>query len=609
MTDFYWIVEDFSPVEQQLLATVAEYYPDRLSQTGKKRIVLKKTKEPVLRTTFKKDRAVIEAGTPAAFARGLGSVLSGEKTQETVSFDSLGIMIDCSRNKVFTVDYLKRFLVRMALMGGNLAMLYTEDTYRLPGEPFFGYMRGGYSLAELQDLDRFAAGLGIELVGCIQTLGHLDQVLRHRCYEKARDTGGVLMTDAPETYELIDKMISFWSEALSSRRIHIGMDEAHDLGRGRFLDYHGYENGSDLFLRHLGKVNAVCTRHGLKPIIWSDMFFRLANPAQDYYAENLEISEAVRKKVPPEVRLCYWDYYHDNAAFYEKSIQRHRAFGSEPLVASGIWTWGNFWCSIGKTRETAVPCINACRQTGIRELFFTMWGDDGGYCLYDSALAALELCCGVAYGALPDNDALYSRRFRALCGEDYRLYEAAATLQLCSANCILWDDPLQGTVLLGCEYRKILPDYCKKLERLLTDLNRRPVLSGQLQTVRVLAALLLSKIRLRKALLAAYSRGDRDALRNLAEEVIPGILYRIGEFDELFRADWLETAKPFGLEVIQRRNAGLVARYRELRRVLLEFLDGTLPQIAELDASLEAAPAVRETGFTPDNIYSGSYWL
>ena len=140
-------------------------------------------------------------------------------------------------------------------------------------------------------------------------------------------------------------------------------------------------------------------------------------------------------------------------------------------------------------------------------------------------------------------------------------------------------------------------------------MNRCPVLSGQLQTVRVLAALLLSKIRLRKALLAAYSRGDRDALRNLAEEVIPGILYRIGEFDELFRADWLETAKPFGLEVIQRRNAGLVARYREMRRVLLEFLDGTLPQIAELDASLEAAPAVRETGFTPDNIYSGSYWL
>lgn len=132
---------------------------------------------------------------------------------------------------------------------------------------------------------------------------------------------------------------------------------------------------------------------------------------------------------------------------------------------------------------------------------FTIRQDGGDFGFY----FVMELCCGVAYGASPDNDALYSRRFRALCGEDYRLYEAAATLQLCSANCILWDDPLQGTVLLGCEYRKILPDYCKKLERLLTDLNRRPVLSGQLQTVRVLAALLLSKIRLRKALLAAYS--------------------------------------------------------------------------------------------------------
>lgn len=609
MTDFYWIAKDFSPAEQQLLATVAEYYPGRLSQTGKKRLVLKRIKEPFLRTAFTQKRALIEAGTPAAFARGLGSVLAGAKTGETVSFDSLGIMIDCSRNKVFTIDYLKRFLLRLALMGGNLAMLYTEDTYRLPGEPFFGYMRGGYTLEEIQELDRFAKRIGVELVGCIQTLGHMHQLLRHRCYEKVCDTSGVLMTDAPETYELIDKMLSFWSKALTSRRIHLGMDEAHDLGRGNFLDRHGYEKSSDIFLRHLDKVNGLCCRQGLKPIICSDMFFSLANPGLKYYEDNLGSADPVQVELPPGLQLCYWDYYHRTAEHYKNSIQRHRSFGSEPVVASGIWTWGNFWCSLSNVREMAVPCISACRQTGIRELFFTMWGDNGGFCLYDSALAGLELCCGVAYGEQADQEAFYSRRFQAICGENYRLYEAAATLQYCSSSNILWDDPLQGSALLECEYRETLSEYRQKLTKLQTNLDNRPVLSGKLQAVRVLAALLLSKIRLRQELLAAYSRRDRGTLRNLAEEAIPGILCRIGEFDELFRADWLETAKPFGLEVIQRRNAGLAARYRELRRLLLEFLGGTLPRIAELDASQEAASAVRETGFTPDNIYSGSCWI
>lgn len=37
-------------------------------------------------------------------------------------------------------------------MGYNFVMLYTEDTYCLNDELFFGYMRGGYTLAELQDL-------------------------------------------------------------------------------------------------------------------------------------------------------------------------------------------------------------------------------------------------------------------------------------------------------------------------------------------------------------------------------------------------------------------------------------------------------------------------
>ena len=64
----------------------------------------------------------------------------------------------------------------------------------------------------------------------------------------------ILLVDDERTYALIEKMIAFWSEALGSRRIHIGMDETHDLGRGRFLDKFGYESGFELFNRHLGKV-------------------------------------------------------------------------------------------------------------------------------------------------------------------------------------------------------------------------------------------------------------------------------------------------------------------------------------------------------------------
>ena len=62
-------------------------------------------------------------------------------------------------------------------MGLNAVCLYTEDTYEVPNEPFFGYLRGRYETSELKELDDYAADFGIEMFPCIQTLGHMEQVL------------------------------------------------------------------------------------------------------------------------------------------------------------------------------------------------------------------------------------------------------------------------------------------------------------------------------------------------------------------------------------------------------------------------------------------------
>ena len=72
-------------------------------------------------------------------------------------FDTFGVMIDCSRNAVPSVAGLKRFFDVISKMGYNCAMLYTEDTYEVKGEPRFGYKRGRYSVEELKEIDRYAA--------------------------------------------------------------------------------------------------------------------------------------------------------------------------------------------------------------------------------------------------------------------------------------------------------------------------------------------------------------------------------------------------------------------------------------------------------------------
>ena len=116
---------------------------------------------------------------------------------------TLGVMIDCSRNGVYTVETLKTMFSLLAKMGYNYVQLYTEDTYEIEGEPCFGYLRGRYSKADLKELDAAAQACGLELIPCIQTLAHLGGITRWPQYHDCTDTGDILLAGEEKTYALI----------------------------------------------------------------------------------------------------------------------------------------------------------------------------------------------------------------------------------------------------------------------------------------------------------------------------------------------------------------------------------------------------------------------
>ena len=180
---------------------------------------------------------------PIQFYRAL-SLIPQELTpcdiREEAAFESRGVMFDCYRNAVLTVEALKGFLRKMALMGLNLGMMYTEDTYEVPEQPFFGYKRGRYTYDELKALDDYADMLGIELIPCIQTLGHLDRVMKWPDYHHVRENEAVIEPDREETYEILTQMIRAASAPYRSKQMHLGMDEADGMGLGADLDHHGY---------------------------------------------------------------------------------------------------------------------------------------------------------------------------------------------------------------------------------------------------------------------------------------------------------------------------------------------------------------------------------
>ena len=301
-------VEQSDAVLSSALRELSCDYPVLCGGAGSSRLVFRRGTDPsVASVRMVSGGFEITYGSVAMALRMVGNIISGivPSTEEYCPFRMFGIMLDCSRNAVMTLPNLKRYMRRLAILGYNMLMLYTEDTYRIEGEPFFGLMRGAYSPEEIKEIDDYAASLGIEVIPCIQTLAHLEQMFRWNCYKDINDLNGILLVDEPKTYELIEKMIVTLKNCVRSRRSHLGMDEAHGIGDGKFKKLHGEESRFNIINRHLGKVMEICRRHGLEPMMWSDMYFRCGSKTDDYYDKECVIPEEVVRQIPKGVELVY----------------------------------------------------------------------------------------------------------------------------------------------------------------------------------------------------------------------------------------------------------------------------------------------------------------
>ena len=504
-------------------------------------------------------------------------------------FDTLGVMIDMSRNAVMSVEGLKRFLPLLKKMGYNCAMLYTEDTYEVDGEPYFGYMRGRYSKAEMKELDAYAAGLGITLIPCIQTLAHLNAIFRWDQYP--RDCHDILLTDDDRTYELIDHMFATLSECFASRKIHVGMDEADMLGRGKHLDIHGYEKTNDIMKRHLEKVCEIAKKYDYEVLLWSDMYFRSWNNG-GYIIPKCEMPKEIVESVPESVIPVYWDYYQKKEEGYGGMIENHKQLSKQVWFAGGIWGWDGLVPFNRFTLETMIPAVNACVKHKVRNIIFTMWGDDGGEGSHFAQLAPLLYLAEYAKGNT--DEAKIKAKFKSLVGMDYDTF-----MELDCPNEII---PYEGFPrnpsknMLYSDYFNDFMDYTVKLgigekykmyaER-LREISKKSRRYGYLfDTEAKLCDALSIKYELGLRTRLAYEAGDKATLKSLAENEYVQVEKKIKTFMLAFEKQWMTDNKPHGFDVQHMRLGAIICRTDACRRRILDYVNGKLDRIEELDEKL-----------------------
>ena len=498
---------------------------------------------------------------------------------ESARFCSNGLMVDCSRNAVPNMETVKKLIRQLARMGMNRLMLYTEDTFEIPEEPYFGYMRGRYTQTELQALDAYAAGFGVELIPCIQTLAHLSAALKWQRYAPISDTGDILLIDEPETYAFIERMLAACRSAFRSRHIHVGMDEAFMVGRGKYYDKHGSVNRFELMNRHLKKVLELCKKHHFEPMIWSDMYFHLANDG-NYTGPN-PVPAEYAADIPEEVSLVFWDYYHDDVETYDRMIKNHLALPGKTIFAGGAWKWTGYLPLTRSSIERTKTALSACAANGVEDVFITAWGDGGADASLFSVLPVLQCQAELNFYDSVDDEHL-GHRLKTCAGavlEDFMLLDPP-DVNL-SNKYLLFQD-----ILLGLFDRHIPKDAAKAykaLQEKLQDLKQSSSYDYVFETIATLFGVLALKAELSRDVHEAYINGDRAYLGKAANDILPALITQTKTFRSCMETQWMKENKPFGFEVQDIRIGGLIQRLKTAEKRIGEYINGESDCIPELE--------------------------
>ena len=546
------------------------------------------------------ERLTVEAPDISAAARGLFlaacALRDGKDIPElhqTRHIASCGMMLDMSRGGVMTVEAVKGMIDAHAALGLNLMMLYTEDTYTVPEAPYLGYLRGRYTEKELREMDDYAAESGVELVPCVQTLAHLEQFLQWDVNRDIKDNDCVLMIDEPKTYAWIRAALTALRRCFRTNRIHIGMDEAHGVGLGEYYQKHGAVNRFELLNRHLNRVVDICKELGFKPIMWSDMFYRLGSKNNDYCDTDAVVPESAIAQIP-DVALCYWDYYHTDEQFYAGMLEGHRQMGKKVVFAGGIWTWSGILPHVRKTNATMYPALRACLKAGIGTVLATLWGDDGCETDYRLALNQLPIYSEHVWLGEDCTRAEVERMGERLTGLSEACFNAMGAFYADDEDHrpgkgLFYCDPLYPLTeglwdLTG--YREGLEEGIKTLERHLDD--------SRCEYAWLAMRIALEKLNWVNELRPAYLRGDKAVVLTMANEKLPAMRELYVKMMSVWREQWESGRKRNGWETICARLGAVIARLDDVQRILLRWADGTIECVEELDET--PLPASRLCG-------------
>lgn len=192
-----------------------------------------------------------------------------------------------------------RWVDELADAGFDGLVFEYED--RLEWKTLPGTFRGGYSRDEWSAIWKRCAERKLEIVPLVQTMGHLEWLLRHERYARFREAG--LVDEVCPSHPEVQGLLIAWLDEVIAlhpgiRHILLGGDEVLNLGSCGLCQKHAERGPNwkiELYLEHMTPLLRHVQEKGVTPLIWADMFWP-------------EERQSFAARLPEGVILVDWQY-------------------------------------------------------------------------------------------------------------------------------------------------------------------------------------------------------------------------------------------------------------------------------------------------------------
>jgi hexosaminidase len=283
------------------------------------------------------NRVIIEARTSTGIFYGLQTLrqLGYRNADGSLSYRSVKIadtpalryrwiQDDWSRGPIPTVEFVKQQIRTLAEYKINGYCIYGEtifQSHQFPGINLYG---GTITQEEEKEIAEYGRKYHVDIIPQQECLGHMHYAVRDGLLSNLgeRRNGQVLSPAVEGTYDFLQKYLNEIVPQFSSDFVHIGCDEAFELGLGKSADLVKKQGVDNVFFNHLRRVSELPALKGKKLLFWG------------------EISEKAGvdlTKIPKTLIPVVWDYLPRTS--YDYSMAPYDKAGIRTIVAPGTF-WG-----------------------------------------------------------------------------------------------------------------------------------------------------------------------------------------------------------------------------------------------------------------------------